>query len=321
MTSTTDTAQHPDVEEISDLTEGLLSPARTTAVRHHLDGCALCSDVHGSLEEIRGLLGTLPGPSRMPSDVAERIDAALAAEALLNATAPDEAAHVSRETTVPAPTTAEPFTPPLAPHPAESARTDAMVRADRPAGRPKAATGPGRGGRTRRRRIAVLGAVFGTAAMGVSVFFLLQTLRGTEDTATSSRAVSSAGSDSDEEFSGSPLKGRVDVLLASGSSAQADKESKTDLRSGTARTEAPVNSPMLRSTPEIPDCIRQGLGRTEPALAAEKGVYKGSAAYLVVLPHSGDRTLVQAYVIDATCVENASSARGKVLLTHSYPRG
>ena len=68
MTSTTDTAEHPDVAEISDLTEGLLPPSRTADVRRHLDECELCADVHASLEEIRGLLGTLPGPPRMPDD-------------------------------------------------------------------------------------------------------------------------------------------------------------------------------------------------------------------------------------------------------------
>ena len=55
MTSTTDTAGHPDVAEISDLTEGLLTTARTADVRRHLDECELCADVHASLEEIRGL--------------------------------------------------------------------------------------------------------------------------------------------------------------------------------------------------------------------------------------------------------------------------
>ena len=107
MTSTTDTAGHPDVAEISDLTEGLLPASRTADVRRHLDECELCADVLASLEEIRGLLGTLPGPPQMPADVAGRIDAALAAEALLQATAPEvvnapapvETAHVSRERT------------------------------------------------------------------------------------------------------------------------------------------------------------------------------------------------------------------------------
>ncbi|MFE2324050.1 hypothetical protein ACFXD5_09055 [Streptomyces sp. NPDC059385] len=83
---TTGTIRHPDVSEISDLTEGLLSPARTAEIRSHLGDCSLCADVRASLDEIRSLLGTLPGPARMPADIAGRIDAALAAEALLDAT-------------------------------------------------------------------------------------------------------------------------------------------------------------------------------------------------------------------------------------------
>ena len=94
-TDKADTAQHPDVSEISDLTEGLLSPSRSATVRRHLDGCTLCADVRSSLEEIRGLLGTLPGPPRMPAEIAGRIDAALAAEALLDATAPESTRPVS----------------------------------------------------------------------------------------------------------------------------------------------------------------------------------------------------------------------------------
>lgn len=135
MTSTTDTAGHPDVTEISDLTEGLLTPSRTEDVERHLDECVLCTDVYTSLEEIRGLLGTLPGPVRMPDDIADRIDAALAAEA-----------DVSRETSAPA---------------------DRL--ADRPAGHAHAATGPGRKDRSRRgrRRTIVLSTVFTAAALGL----------------------------------------------------------------------------------------------------------------------------------------------------------
>lgn len=160
MTSTTDkadTTQHPDVSEISDLTEGLLSPAGAAAVRQHLEGCRLCADVRTSLEEIRGLLGTLPGPSRMPAEIAGRIDAALAAEALLNATAPHTDADVSRETN----SRPDPH-PVLAPAQA----------ADRPAGRSPAATGPGRTRKPRRRRTTALGAVLGAAALGMGVFLL-----------------------------------------------------------------------------------------------------------------------------------------------------
>ncbi|MGW1438726.1 zf-HC2 domain-containing protein, partial [Streptomyces griseus] len=90
MTSTADTAQHPEVSEISDLTEGLLAPSRATDVRQHLAGCDPCSEVRDSLEEIRSLLGALPEPEPMPEDVAARIDAALAAEARSTAPAEDE---------------------------------------------------------------------------------------------------------------------------------------------------------------------------------------------------------------------------------------
>ncbi|MEU0100807.1 hypothetical protein ABZ174_20205, partial [Streptomyces sp. NPDC006267] len=98
VTSTADTAQHPEVSEISDLTEGLLPPSRAVEVRQHLARCDLCSEVQGSLEEIRGLLGTMPAPEPMPEDIAARIDAALAAEAL-SPPAADEPVVVSRETT------------------------------------------------------------------------------------------------------------------------------------------------------------------------------------------------------------------------------
>jgi len=135
VTSTTDTAGHPDVTEISDLTEGLLTPSRTADVERHLDECVLCTDVYTSLEEIRGLLGTMPAPVRMPDDIADRIDAALAAEA-----------DVSRETSAPA---------------------DRL--ADRPTGHAHAATGPGRKDRARRgrRRTIVLSTVFTAAALGL----------------------------------------------------------------------------------------------------------------------------------------------------------
>ncbi|MFF0037941.1 hypothetical protein ACFYRG_17180 [Streptomyces mirabilis] len=170
MTSTTDTAGHPDVAEISDLSDGLLPPSRTADVRRHLDECVLCADVYDSLEEIRGLLGTLPGPTRMPDDVAGRIDAALAAEALLSATAPDretaedDSASVSRETS-------------LAGVSHASGEPSPASLTDRPSGRPHAATGPGRSrrGRRGRRRVVVLGTVFTAAALGLGTI-LVQSL-------------------------------------------------------------------------------------------------------------------------------------------------
>ncbi|MFJ2216514.1 hypothetical protein ACIQVO_34425 [Streptomyces sp. NPDC101062] len=332
MTSTTDTAQHPDVSEISDLAEGLLPPARSADLRQHLDGCVLCADVHDSLEEIRGLLGTLPGPARMPADVAGRIDAALAAEALLDATTPDDStasaepadsADVSRETSPPSEPPSEPQSEPRS-TPRSPAATSAVttdtVRADRPAGRPKAATGPGRGGpsRLRRRRTAVLGAVFGTALVGMGVL-LLPSLH-SSDSGEASKTASSAAGDSDL-FSETRLQDRVDTLLASGADAGTESETKAGRpRSMEGDRGGASNSPLLTPAPAVPACIQRGIGSTLSALAAERGTYQGSDAYLVVLPHSGDSTRVQAYVVDATCVKSAPSTDGTVLLTHSYLR-
>ncbi|MFD5946126.1 anti-sigma factor family protein [Streptomyces collinus] len=312
MTSTTDMAGHPDVAEISDLAEGLLPPARTTDLRRHLDDCELCADVYSSLEEIRGLLGTLPGPSRMPADVAGRIDAALAAEALLNAGGPeseespepenapgatgaqsgdDSAAHVSRETSTP---------------------TDRP--ADRPAGRPRSSTtGPGRKDRTRigRRRIAVLGTVFTVAALGLGSVLLssLGDNKPPHDTAGERQTTAA------DTFSEGKLQKQVTDLLS---------ENKT--KGGGSRTPfgaatAPgANEHRVLREAVVPGCVRDGIGRDEAALATEDGTYQGKKAMLVLLPDAADATRVTAYIVDATCVDHeAPTAVGKVLLKRTYP--
>ncbi|MFG2498362.1 hypothetical protein ACGFSB_09135 [Streptomyces sp. NPDC048441] len=329
MTTTTDSAGHPEVAEISDLTEGLLTPSRTVDVRRHLGDCELCADVYDSLEEIRGILGTLPGPSRMPADVASRIDAALAAEALLDSLAPDSvgiaprsigsvdrdpmpepvaAVHVSRETSpapdeVPARSEASPNSP-----------------ADRPAGHPRAATGPGRGSRFRggRRRNVVLGAVFTAAAIGLGSL-LMQTMGGNSggtDTA-------SGNADSAHAFSDDKLQGQVTDLLAKAPTTGPGSGSDEPSFGVRSSPESPKekNAPLRETAVSVPKCVQLGIGDRTP-LAAEEGTYKGKDAYLVVASHDSDSTKVSAYVIDATCVDKPSSdtSAGKVLLTHSYAR-
>ncbi|MFC8422430.1 anti-sigma factor family protein [Streptomyces sp. NPDC057236] len=304
MTSTTDMTEHPDVAEISDLTEGLLPSARSADVRRHLDECALCADVHASLEEIRDLLGTAPGPPRMPAEVASRIDAALAAEALLHATAPepepagepagvspassdDEPVHVSRET---------------------------PVSQDRPAGRPRATTtGPGRKGRPRggRRRVAVLGAVFTVAALGLGSVVLSSMNDGTgQDEGTRTTA--------SDTFSEGKLEEQVTDLLAQ---SQGKVKGPGTVHTLGSQPESDAVNPRVLKEPAVPKCVSDGIGRNDAALATEKGTYKGKDALLVVLPDASDDTRVIAYVVEATCVDNPSSATpAKVLLKHSYTR-
>ncbi|MFD9430746.1 hypothetical protein [Streptomyces sp. NPDC060002] len=301
MTST-DTTGHPDVAEISDLTEGLLAPSRSVDVHRHLDACELCADVHASLEEIRGLLDTLPGPPHMPDDVAHRIDAALAAEALLKATAPEnadasptvgvvttdaDALHVSRETTTPA---------------------------DRPAGRAHATTGPGRKDRKRggRRKIAVLGAALAAAALGLGSV-LVSSL--TDGGGPGSSAQQSTAPDS---FSASGLEGQVTDLLAKAADSRGAQSLGIQGESGAASPGAA--SPKVLRQPVVPSCVQQGIGRNDAALAAEEGTYQGTDALLVVLPDASDSTRIDAYIVDKTCVDHPASGPAKVLLTNSYTR-
>lgn len=302
MTSTTDRAEHPDVAEISDLAEGLLPSARSTDVRRHLDECVLCADVHASLQEIRGLLGTAPGPPRMPADVAGRIDAALAAEALLHATAPeaaggtagaspassdDEPAHVSRETS---------------------------ASQDRPAGRPRSTTtGPGRKGRLPggRRRVAVLGTVFTVTALGLGSVVLSSVNDGTGQGEGSQTTAS-------DTFSEGKLEKQVTDLLAQ---SQGKVKGPGTVHTLGSQPESDAVNPRVLKDPAVPKCVSDGIGRNDAALATEKGVYRGKDALLVVLPDVSDDTRVTAYIVEAACVDNPSgAATAKVLLKHSYTR-
>ncbi|WP_330174828.1 zf-HC2 domain-containing protein [Streptomyces sp. NBC_01498] len=319
MTATTGTTEHPDVSELSDLTEGLLSPERSTEVRGHLDGCPSCAEVYASLEEIRELLGSLPGAPRMPADVAARIDAALAAETL-----PSTSTPASTPVSVPpAVSEHEPFDADASSDVSrETTRVGATVadtpRADRPAGRPRAATGPGRTRPARRRRGAIFGAVFGTAAIGVSVL-LFQTMSSSTDDTQSSYKADAGSSLADRgvgAFSGSEIRDKVRTLLAStpatGEPRAADEGS------------SPLDGPTVQTSPKVmaqlPPCVQQGTGRTDIPLAAERGTYEGMEAFLVVLSDPNDGSMVQAYVIDAACVNATPPVKGELLLTQALPR-
>ncbi|MFE7170214.1 anti-sigma factor family protein [Streptomyces sp. NPDC057616] len=313
MTSTTDMAGHPDVTEISDLTEGLLEPSRTAAVRQHLEACELCADVYASLEEIRGVLGSLPGPTRMPTDVAERIDAALAAEALLSATAPGDAdapALVSASSSSTSTRGAEDDGDRDGAHVSRETST-----ADRPAGHARTSTtGPGRKRterrRSGRRRIAVLGTVFTVAALGLGSV-LLSTLDDGNPPSNQAQGRQSATADT---FSEGKLGNQIAGLLKGQSSGSG---SHTPHSLG---VEGGTNQPKVFKEPTVPPCVQKGIGRSDPALATQQGTYKGTDALLVVMPDPSVATRVNAYIVDTTCVTHPSSVKAKVLLKHSYTR-
>jgi hypothetical protein len=237
----------------------------------------------------------------MPAEIAGRIDAALAAEALLDSTAHGEADLVSRETVLP-PLAAE--QPPLS---------------VRPAGRPRAATGPGRKGKARRRRTTVLSAVLGAAAVGVSVMFLQSVQTGSSNDAATAQKESSVSTASRDgaDFSGSALDSRVHALLA----AVPTQEAAPRIETAPSQDSAPTDvSPKSSPDAAVPHCVQQGTGRADSPIAVEQGTYEGTAAYLVLMAHPKDSTRVQAYVIDADCVDRPADPRGELLRTQSFPR-
>lgn len=301
------TREHPEVAELSDLIEGLLPESRGEALRAHLAECPLCADVHASLTEIRGALGTLPGPSRMPDDVAGRIDAALAAEALLDTerhaaepgvvsreTAPDEPVDVSRETR---------------PHRRPS-------RPPRTSRRTTSATGPGRRARAFRHHRALLTAA---GAVGALVLggALLQGITGGSSAGgdAGSAAGEQGAADDGGALAAEGLEQRVqDLLSRSASGAEGGPDLKTE-------TKPPSNAPLAGGPAVVPTCVRAGIDRPEQPLAAEPGQpYSGRPSYLVVLPHPGDPQRVDAYVVDSSCTTDDSGAPAEILLERTLPR-
>ncbi|WP_200302983.1 anti-sigma factor family protein [Streptomyces adelaidensis] len=305
MTSTTDTAGHPEVAEISDLTEGLLPPSRTADVRQHLDECPLCADVYASLEEIRSMLGTLPGAPRMPDDVAGRIDAALAAEALLDATAG------GLDTTEVRPGT---FSAASDEHDPMHVSRETSSAADRPVGHSRASTGPGRTSQKRRtRRGTILSAVFAVAALGLGTV-LVQSMND-----NGSGPEQEAQTPASDTFSGVKLEKQVTELLAGSESQSSPDGGSFGTQDNPESSKSPEPSRNSVFTTKVPPCIAKGIGDITGTLASKQGTYEGTDAYLVVLPDSADATRVIAYVVDASCLDRSSEAAGDVLLKQHYP--
>ncbi|MFA1546345.1 anti-sigma factor [Actinomadura chokoriensis] len=76
---------HYDYDILADLAEGLLEDDEAASVNAHLDTCAECRELSADLADVSRILAEAPVPS-MPAELAERIDTAIAAESMHNAT-------------------------------------------------------------------------------------------------------------------------------------------------------------------------------------------------------------------------------------------
>jgi hypothetical protein len=158
--------------------------------------------------------------------------------------------------------------------------------------------------------MAILGTVFTVAALGFGSV-LLTSLNDGKPPASEAQGGKSAAPDT---FSETTLQGQVSGLLKSqGSGSGSHAPHSLGVEGGS-------NQPKIYKEPTVPDCVRNGIGRTDPALAAKEGRYKGMNVLLVVMSDTSATNKVTAYVVDASCVSHASAAKAKVLLTHSYTR-
>jgi hypothetical protein len=303
---------HPEVDELADLAEGLVSPARSQELHRHLDECAICREIREALDGVRGLLGSLPDPAPMPSEIAGRIDAALAAEARYAVDV--SAADVSRET-------ASPDSPVPAPRESVSRETRPSRSRRRPAAHRADATGPGR--RARRWPRVLLGAAGAAAIVALSIVLIQLPESGgggadhedasaAQDTRENApKAVPSEGGGQAPLDDGS-LEAHVLGML------QSESRESGDAGEGAAGTE---DGPFMTEgdSPQLPDCVRAAVNRSEAPLAAQTDTYEGTPAYVVVLPHSGDPRRVDAYVVDSSCAASPDQP-GEILHRDTFRR-
>lgn len=79
-------------------------------------------------------------------------------------------------------------------------------------------------------------------------------------------------------------------------------------------------SPMVGMESVVPSCVLGAVDRREAPIALQRGRYEGMDSYLVLLPHRSDSSLVDAYVVDASCTTAQPPAAGTLLREETYPR-
>ena len=79
-------------------------------------------------------------------------------------------------------------------------------------------------------------------------------------------------------------------------------------------------SPYQSTSTALPECVKQGIGRSEDPLAFDRGTYEDTDSFLVLLPDTADPAKVDGYVVDASCTKSTPASAGKVLSKDTYAR-
>ncbi|MFI6848691.1 hypothetical protein OG535_19785 [Kitasatospora sp. NBC_00085] len=313
---------HPSVDELADLAEGLVESAdEAAALRSHLAGCADCRETAEALTQVQALLGSAEPPA-MPSDVAARLDAALAAAAAEH-DAPAEGPGTPRKAPASPGQTAAPAG---ASRPSATPSQAPLGPPGRPAG--SAATGPGRP-RSRRRRIGLLlgaAAVLLGAGLGGSLLFSPADRTASDTTAASAAGAVPSGA---PDTSGAVPGGAPDTPRTEhGGTVYRDDQLAAQVRQLLARTGVTPDGAAQSSRPstgtsDVPPadgqqgiagghsataCPAPGAGRL---LAADSGSYDGAPAEALVYAVPDQPEKLDVYLRAPDC--------GPVLLHRTVP--
>lgn len=267
---------HPGDDALCDFDEGLLAGTPAEAdVQSHVAGCAFCADFIALLSSTREQLAALPAVP-MPADVVERIHAALATEAAVDA---EQASQ-----------------------PAAAVTSLDAARSSRRSRGPRWTRGAG--------AVAAGIALLMAGAVGFSALNSGNEKSGTISSSIEggNSAPKSDGSGRDalaQNYTRATLADGVRALVTGRSAAVGVPQTKSASPQplGTQQQDkvGPPDLARLRSPAQLAACIAELTGRPGVApLAVEYATYEGEPAVIIVLPDA-DPAVVQAWVVGPGC--------------------
>lgn len=284
-------ASHPSVDQLADLYEDLLSPSESADLRAHLTGCAQCADTLAALSGLTDLLAR-DEPPAMPADVAQRIDAALAAEAAT----------------------------------AAATATAAAGPAPRPVGRASAGAPPTRSDRNsrpgrsafRRRAGLLLAAAGCLGVLGLGAALLDSGGPTTASTASRGAALT-PGTASD----GSLAPAASGPLYSAGQLPAQVRQLLTGASAGPGKSLPHATGQAQDDTPDLqlPACVQSAVGNHagDSPLAVGHGRYGATAVDVYVFPLGGDPSRLDVYLLDAGCALHTPATPATVALHQVVP--